>query len=228
MSKTFYLALVMIIMLTGAAVAADIVTVPTANQLGAGDVDVAYYYLGLDLPTGAPQFAQVQTLYLGLANDLELDVHRYRLDKAGSFIIFNGSLKLLDERKQFVDLVIGGRDVTSEMGSPSTPGPSGFICAAKTLNPPVGGPPKGPVYRLHLSVGTKDETLLGNARHNHIFGGLQMVVKFKPHIGVIALNDARDWITGVTFTPTPKWPTFKGGKFGKHWWVGTSYTFNLK
>jgi len=44
----------------------------------------------------------------------------------------------------------------------------------------------------------------------------------------VALYDGADVITGVTFVPKPGWPTLKGGTFGGHWWVGTSYTLSQK
>ena len=64
-SLSLALALVAAMAAATVAYAADIVTVPTANQLKQGEVDLAYYYIGLDFPEPMPQRVNVQTLYLG-------------------------------------------------------------------------------------------------------------------------------------------------------------------
>jgi hypothetical protein len=205
-----------------AAFAEDIVTVPTANQLCAGQFDVAAYHIELDLdgPEGA---VGAQTLYAGLSNSLELDVHRYDVNLPGTDFdavttIFNATYLVVREDATKPNVVIGGRDLSGELGHASW-----FVCSAKTLNPPA-GPPTGPIYRLHLSLGTEDNTLLGEPRHEGLFGGVQICVKpVFPQVGVVGLYDGQDVITGVTFTPTESSPTFKGGTFGDHWWVGISY-----
>jgi hypothetical protein len=217
------LAILLAAALTGSALAADIVTVPTANQLSAGQLDLAYYYIGLDLPAGAPQHVNVQTLYYGLTEQLELDLHRYQVDKGSTDTIVNATWKFMDERRDSVDAVVGVRDAFEQMAKRSY-----HLSAAKTLNPPVGGPPTGPIYRLHLSVGTADNTLLGEERHEGLFGGVQILLKpMYPQVGLVALHDGQDLITGLTLTPSAKWPTLKGGTYGDHWWIGANYTWNL-
>jgi hypothetical protein len=214
-----------------AAFAGDIVTVPTANQLKAGEVDLADYYLFIDsgalvepLPALDIDFVRAQTLYVGITDQLELDVHRYDVDVIGDYTIFNATWKLQDETARKPIVVLGGRDLSRESDHASY-----FVSAAKTLNPPVGGPPTGPIYRLHLSLGTEDNTLLGEGRHEGLFGGLQVLVKPQfPQIGAVALWDGNDLITAITCVPKPNWPTIKGGTFGDHSWVGVSYTFNAK
>ena len=220
---------------TGAAMAGDIVTVPTANQVKAGEADVAAYYIGLDQgslvdairPPNVPEeieFVRAQTLYVGLTDRIELDVHRYDVDFAGVTTIFNATYVLQDENLKRPIVVLGGRDLSREKGHASY-----FVSAAKTLNPPVGGPPTKPIVRLHLSLGTEDNTLLGEGRHEGLFGGLQVVLRpASPMVGAIALYDGTDVITGLTVVPKPNWPTIKGGTFGGHYWIGISYTFNAK
>ncbi len=218
-----------------AAFAADIVTVPTANQLKAGEVDLAAYYIGVDtdalivpLQALGVDNVRVQTVYVGITNQLELDVHRYDVDVPsflnGDTTIFNASYLILTEEAKRPNVVLGGRDLTSQFGHASW-----YAAAAKTLNPPVGGPPTGPIYRLHLGLGTEDNTLFAEPRHEGFFGGLQVcVVPTFPMVGAIALYDGQDIITGVTYTYKPTWPTVKGGTYGDHWWVGINYTFNCK
>lgn len=218
-------------LVASAAFAGDIVTVPTANQVKAGEVDVAAYYLFIDsdqlvepLPALDIDFVRAQTLYVGLTDELELDVHRYDVDFAGEDTIVNATWKLTSEGPKTADIVIGGRDLTSVYDHASF-----FISAAKTLNPPVGGPPTGPIYRVHLSLGTEDNTLLGEGRHEGLFGGLQVLARPQfPQVGLVALHDGADLITAITLVPKPNWPTFKGGTYGDHSWVGVSYTFNTK
>ena len=218
--------LLLVVLAAGAAPAGDIVTVPTANQLRAGEVDMAVYYIGLqDLPM---EFVRAQTLYVGLTDEIELDAHRYDVDPALPGIkpetIWNATYLVLAEDAKQPSLVIGGRDLSRTYGHASY-----FLSAAKTLNPPVAGPPTEPIVRLHLSVGTEDNTLLGEPRHEGLFGGIQAIVRpASPMIGLVGLYDGQDIITGVTVVPEPGWPTIKGGTFGDHWWLGVSYTFNAK
>jgi hypothetical protein len=227
--------LLLVVIAAGAAMAGDIVTVPTANQVKAGEIDVADYYIFVDqdsLPaTLAPpqilsqiDFVRAQTAYLGLTDKIEVDVHRYDVDMAGAATIFNATYVLQPESMERPIVVIGGRDLSRVYGHASY-----FLSAAKTLNPPVAGPPTEPIFRLHLSLGTEDNTLFGEERHEGLFGGVQIVMRpAHPFVGLIALYDGQDVITGVTYVPEDGWPTLKGGTFGGHWWVGVSYTFNQR
>jgi len=208
----------------GSAFAGDIVTVPTANQLKAGQLDAATYYIGLDMPPGAPESVEVQTFYLGLTDQLEVDLHRYDIDILGNATIVNASVALMRETLVAPDLVFGGRNIggTDVGGVPNSDKRSWFLVAAKTLNLPADGAPKLPIIRLHAGLGTKDYTLLNEDRHKGLFGGVQMLLA--PQIGLVALHDGRDVITGLTFTPKDTGFTLKGGTFGDHWWVGLSWT----
>jgi len=214
-----------------AAYAADIVTVPTANQLKAGEVDVAYYHLSLDLPAPAPQSLEAQTLYVGLTDRIEVDAHRYDPEKDSdkTSTILNASVLVMPETATSPALVIGGRNLTGEKttNNPAVDSKkrSWFISAAKNVTPMLEGGPKLPLVRLHLSLGTKDYTLLGEDRHGGLFGGVQALLT--PEIGAVGLYDGQDLITGLTFTPRGKPLTLKGGTFGDHWWIGLSYLKSL-
>ncbi|NIM05308.1 MAG: hypothetical protein GTO55_04285 [Armatimonadetes bacterium] len=214
--------------MASAAFAADIVTCPTANQLKAGEVDVAGYYIFLDFPEPMLQYVRVQTLYVGVTDRLELDLHRYDLDRIAPETLWIASYKVHSEDAKMPDVVVGAKDLADRVGNPAMPRKTSyFVAAAKTLNLPApGSPPDLPLYRLHLGVGTEDPSLLGEDRHDGAFGGIQVLVNSK--IGVIALYDSADLITGVTYTPKPNWPTFKAGTFGDHTWVGINYTFGVK
>jgi hypothetical protein len=213
----------------GAGFAADIVTVPTANQLAAGEVDLATYYISVDRDSLIPPlrpldigFVRVQTMYVGVTDEVEIDVHRYDVDKLGADTIFNATVAVAKEDAERPEVVVGGRDLSRVYGHASY-----FVSAAKTLNPPVAGPPTEPIVRLHLSLGTEDRTLFGEERHEGLFGGVQVLFRpASPAVGAVALYDGQDVITGLTIVPEPGWPTLKGGTFGGHWWVGVSYTFN--
>jgi len=225
------LCLLLVALGTGAAMAGDIVTVPTANQVKAGEIDVADYYIFVDqdalidpLQPLDIDFVRVQTFYMGLTDEVEVDVHRYDVDVAGVNTIFNATYLVLKEDMERPNVVLGGRDLGNEYGHASY-----FVSAAKTLNPPVAGPPTEPIIRLHLSLGTEDNTLFGEGRHEGLFGGVQILLRpSDPAVGLVALYDGQDIITGLTFVPKPGWPTLKGGTFGGHWWLGASYTFNAK
>lgn len=218
--------LLLVILAASAAFCGDIVTVPTANQLKAGQVDVAYYYLGLDTSAPQPSFVQIQTIYVGLTDRLEVDIHRYdpekNLDK--SVTIVNGSIVLVPETAMTPSVVFGGRNLG---GTTTTNAPvesdkrSWFISAAKNITPMLPTGPKLPLVRIHASLGTEDWTLLGIDRHKGLFGGVQAL--FTPELGAIALQDGEDLITGLTYMPGNKGLTIKGGTYGDHWWAGISY-----
>lgn len=214
----------------GCAWADDIVTMPTANQLKGGDVDIAAYYIGLDFPNAMPQYVQYQTVYVGLTDRFELDVHRANVDKDKESTILVGSVKLLSESPTTPDLVVGCRNIggTATTNVPTVRGKSEdrsyFLSAAKTFffNPAAPGPP---LVRVHLSVGTEDWTLFGEKRHDGIFGGLQFL--FRPDLGAVIQNDGQDLITGITYMPINTGLTLKAGTFGDHWWVGLAFRRNL-
>jgi len=225
----------------GVAMAGDIVTVPTANQVKAGEIDVAAYYIFVDKDSLVPQLrppalaaevhsVRAQTIYCGLTDKLELDIHRYDADNAAGIpplavhTIFNVTALVREEDESGPNVVLGVRDLSRAYENASY-----FVSAAKTLNPPIGGPPVEPIYRLHVSLGTEDNTLFGEERHEGLFGGLQVLMRpADPQVGLVALYDGQDVITGVTCVPEEGWPTIKGGTFGGHWWLGVSYTFNAK
>jgi hypothetical protein len=228
--KTLYLmlALLFVLSLCVSSWAADIVSMPTANMVKAGEVDIADYYFFLDFPEPQPQFVRVQTLYAGLTDKLELDIHRYDLPEIAPEMLVIANYKILSENQKQPDLVIGAKDLAERAGHPAMPHKTSFyLSAAKTLNPPAPGmAPKLPIWRLHVSLGTEDPSLLGETRHEGIFGGIQTLLT--PQIGAIVLHDGRDLITGLTITPNKSWPTIKGGTFGDHTWIGISYTWNMK
>ncbi|MHB9035161.1 MAG: hypothetical protein ACYC64_00740 [Armatimonadota bacterium] len=218
------------LMISACAFADDIVTMPTANQLKAGEVDMAAYYLGLDAPAANPQFVQYQTVYVGLTDKIELDAHRSAVDNDETATVLVGSYKLLSETQAKPDLVVGCRNIggTATTLNPAFRGKSEdrsyFVSAAKTffLNPMA---PGAPLVRVHMSLGTADWTLLGEKRHQGIFGGLQFL--FRPDLGAVIENDGCDTITGLTYMPKNTGLTIKGGGFGSNWWAGVAYRKGL-
>ena len=228
--RCFY-AVIAVLLLASCAFADDIVTMPTANQLKAGEVDVATYYLALDNPSVAPQFVQYQTLYVGITNKIELDIHRSAVDKNETATILVGSYKLLSETPVTPDLVIGIRNIggtATSLDNPMTPfnerslseKRSYFASAAKTffINPLKPGPP---LVRVHLGIGTEDWTLLGEKRHDGLFGGLQFLLR--PEVGLVLQNDGQDTITGLTIMPKNTGLTIKAGTYGDHAWYGIAF-----
>jgi len=210
----------------GAALAGDIVSMPSANQVGPGEVDLAQYYIHFNYPyAGLPSHAYFSTMYVGVTDRVELDVWYIDANRAPNETILNATGLVLSERKgDQLDLVVGVRDMGDNL---NLVGRGAFVAAAKTLNPPAGPPTKSdtPIWRLHFGLGTNLglATNLDRIAKDGAFGGIQALVT--PAIGVIALWDGTDDIIGVTYTPDPKGPTFKGGVFGDHLWVGLNYTF---
>lgn len=221
----------MLTALCGCALADDIVTMPTANQLRMGEVDVAAYYIGLDSESPAPEHINYQTVYIGLTDRLELDAHRSDVDNNKTATILVASYKLLSETAITPDLVVGVRNLTGEATTFDNPmtainerdkseDRSYFLAAAKTffINPLKPGPP---LVRVHLGIGTEDWTLLGEERHEGLFGGLQFL--FRPDLGGVVQYDGQDLITGLTIMPRGSGLTIKGGTYGDHWWAGIAY-----
>jgi len=219
----------------GPARAGDIVTMPTANQLGAGEVDLAQYHIWFRYPpgSGAPTHAWFSTMYVGVTDRVEVDVWYINPNKQPSQTVINATGLLTSQRKgDYADVVVGIRDLGDSLERLFPPAGnhferSVFVAAAKTLNPPPGPPTKHdmPIWRAHLGVGTSLGlgTNLDRVGDGGVFGGLQVLVT--PQIGAIALWDGTDDIIGLTYTRKPDWPTIKGGVFGDHWWIGVNYTF---
>jgi|LSQX01.1.fsa_nt_gb hypothetical protein len=214
-----------LLMIAGCAVADDIVTMPTANQLKAGEVDVAVYYIKLDNPQPAPQQVHYQTVYVGVTDRLEIDAHFAQVHRDRDSTVLVASYKALSETPKQPDVVIGCRNLT---GSKTTNNPSVknfgkdrsyFVAAAKTFFAD-NSRPGPPLLRVHLGVGTADHTLMGEVRHRGLFGGLQFLLR--PDIGMVAEHDGQDMITALTYMPKNTGLTIKGGGYGKHWWAGAA------
>ncbi len=222
----FVIVCIAVMMLASCVFADDVVTMPTANQLKAGEIDVAAYYLKLDMPTGAPQHVNYQTVYVGITDRLELDAHIANVDVDRDSTVLVGQFKVLSETQKLPDLVVGCRNLT---GQPTTnlkalhdrsKDRSYYVSAAKTFfaNPDQPGPP---LVRLHVSLGTSDWTLLAQERHNGLFGGMQFL--FRPEVGCVLEYDGQDLITGLALMPKSTGLTIKGGTFGEHWWAGLAF-----
>ncbi|HUT74751.1 MAG TPA: hypothetical protein VM221_07950 [Armatimonadota bacterium] len=213
------------------ALAGDIVTMPTANQVGAGQVDLAQYYIKYDYPPGLPGHVYFTTMYVGVTDRVEIDVWYADPDTMPNETILNATALLLSERKgDYADVVVGVRDLGQDLRHLFGPDfeRGVFVAAAKTLNPPAGPPTAAncPIWRLHLGAGQELglATDLNHPNRDSVFGGVQALLT--PAVGAIALWDGTDDIVGLTYTPDPAGPTYKGGVFGDHWWVGVNYTFN--
>lgn len=219
----YFLIVVAVLMVAGCVSADDIVTMPTANQLKAGEVDAAVYYLKLDSPTGAPQHVNYQTVYVGLTDRVELDAHFAQVDKDRDSTVLVASYKALAETPILPDVVVGCRNLTATrttnhpLFSDKSKDRSYFVTAAKTFFADR-DKPGPPLVRAHLGLGTADWTLLGEVRHRGLFGGLQFLLR--PDVGAVAQYDGQDVITGLTFMPKNTGLTIKGGTYGSHWWAG--------
>jgi len=207
--------------LASAAMAADIVTLPTANQLKADQLEIAYYRLDLDFKNpAAPGKANLTTVYWGITDRLELDAWWYDPEKGGSDLALNASFLVIPEGEVMPAVVVGVQDITTAL-------PTGKLSwyAAAAKNVIVSEARRFfPVVRLHGGVGAK--------QNNGIFGGVQALVT--RNLGAVVLyssNEAllggRNWITGLTYT-FPKTPlVLKFGTLGRHNWFGAAYTISI-
>jgi hypothetical protein len=205
---------------------------PTANQLKAGEIDLAGYYFGLDMPDEAPQNVNILAVAVGLTDRIEIDAYRADVDKDKAAAVVTGYFRIFSESEDKPDLVVGCKNI---FGTKTTNASlylrdksadqSYFVCAAKTffLSPTAGAPP---LVRLHVGLGTADWTLFGTDRHKGLFGGLQFLIR--PDIGAVIQLDGEDLITGLSYMPRNTGLTIKGGTFGDHWWAGVSYRKSLE
>ncbi|MGQ9697543.1 MAG: hypothetical protein ACUVRO_06070 [Armatimonadota bacterium] len=223
-SCLFCLSLLAVALLgVSAAFAADIVTLPTANQLKGNQLEVAYYRLDLDFkapPSAAPGKANLVTAYWGITDRLELDAWWYDPDLGGSDLALNASFLVVPESEAMPSIVVGAQDITTALPTGKV---SWFAATAKNL---VADESRRffPVVRLHAGVGSK--------QNRGVFGGIQAVIA--GNLGLVVLRSTnkdllggRRWITGLTYT-FPKTPlVIKAGTLGRHNWVGVAYTFSL-
>ena len=89
----------------------DIITVPTADQLREGEIELAYYYAFLKYDDPNPEFIQVLTLYVGVTDRLELDAHMYAVNDNETSVFPIGNVKLLSEAEHGADLVFGCKNM---------------------------------------------------------------------------------------------------------------------
>jgi len=151
----------------------DVVSMPTANQLKAGEVDVAAYYFGLDNPPGGPQNVNMQALNVGLTDTIEFDVYRADIDTNKTAAVATVYYKLLSETPTPPDLVVGWKNIFGTQASNNTPTDpnlaenskdrSYFLCASQTvfLSPAVPAPPVR--RRAQAAAKRRDSAILATA-----------------------------------------------------------------
>ena len=211
----------------------DVITVPTANQLKQGEIELAYYYAFLRKNDPEPEFMQIQTLYVGLTDRLELDAHRYAIDNDETSIILIGNVKLLSEGKHGADVVFGCKNMA---GTPTVDNPpfspvnfrqlsteqSYYLCAAKTFRLRENqGPARPPFLRVQLGLGSPDWTIGLAKRHQGIFGGLQYVIT--PNVLACVFDDSRNIVTAIGYVPPKTDLMIRAGTFGADWFLGLAY-----
>ena len=235
---TLSLVLILVIALwAGAALAEDIMNVPTANQQNAGAVKLAYTSSDPHNPNpAAPSHINCYKAFIGLTDRLEVDARV--IDPNHGVMAkthWNATALLVKEDAEKPNVVLGVNDISQQYVYSAGPRAGRraerayFLASAKTVvNAPVRGQaPKFPLVRLHLSVGTK--------RHSGIFGGLQ--AKVTPKLGAVAFffrddvqfaPDDSGWVYGINYTEGPGWPTIQIGKCGRSDMICASYNFAAK
>lgn len=212
----------------------DILTMPTANMLKQGELELSYYHIDLNTPIAQPQIIEVQCIYVGVKDWLELNAQRVAVDKDATSVVVSGNLRLLQESPTTPDVVFGCRNIGA---TPTTNNPpfstfnfraksanqSYYLCAAKTFffDHDNSGQPTPPLIRFHAGLGTADWTIGLEERHDGLFGGIQAVIT--PYLGAILLDDGRDLITGIAIAPGPPGLVIRAGGFGDRWYAGLAY-----
>jgi len=208
----------------------DILAMPTANMLDRGQMEFAYYHVDLPAPHGGPENIEAQVLYAGLTDYIELYAQRIAIDKDVTSVVLNGDLRLMKETPTTPQMVIGCRNIGA---TPTTNNPpfgtinyrarsanqSYYFCTYRTFYLKDAGQP--PFIKLHACVGTSDWTLGLQRRHDGLFGGIQALIT--PYLGVVALYDGADSITGVAIAPGPPGLAIRAGMFSDSFYVGVAY-----
>ncbi len=224
MTRLALLALALCACSIAPAMAEDIGTVPSANQLKKGEVSLSGYWVDLHSPHGAAQNMSYETLAVGITDRLELGVHHMKIDKDDAATLLVANYKLVSQTATNPDVIVGVRNFTAQPTTIRTSvrdkssDPSFYVSIAKTYALQKDAP-AGPSVRIHMSMGTSDWTILYHKRHEGVFGGFQFRVA--PWLAAVALHDGSVWISGLTLIPT-KGVALKIGRFDKHDWYSVS------
>jgi hypothetical protein len=199
--------------------AADIVTMPTANTLKAGQVQVAYYHLWLDYrAVGAPEHLGLGTIYYGATDRLQLDAWVTRPGRGSGSLVLNPSFVLVKESSSAPNIVVGAQDVANALDYKT----SAYLAMAKTIT--NSERKLLPMVRLHLGAGTNMNHGVFGGLETTLYGPLGAVVTYSQNDKIL---DNRHVIAGLTFT-FPHMPVvLKGGVLGRHTWVGIAYTMDF-
>jgi hypothetical protein len=231
--RTFILIALLVVLSAGALMANDIVTMPTANLLKAGEIEVGGYYLKMDTPPGVTGCVKIETLYVGVTNQLEINAYNVNPDGDKQSTLFRINYKVLSEKACQPDVVIGVdnpfKESTTYAKPPYAPlnyaslseKPSFYLCTAKTF-PMTSKGFAGPLVRVHLSAGTETYDILDSQRHSGIFGGLQF--RITPQWGFVAEYDRRDLNTSLAYHVPGTQLALKVGTQGNIDWFGFAYT----
>ncbi|MCD6351856.1 MAG: hypothetical protein J7M26_07040 [Armatimonadetes bacterium] len=239
MTKAGIVIAVVLALVAGAAWAKDIVSMPEATMMGAGNLELAYIYWDLEninTPSGVVRdYAHVGEFFLGITDWLELDYIHIELqghvntpfgDPLSDRNELNLYIKLADETPDHPAVTIGATNLLGNDWLPSDNvgqvagdhRTSPFIIFSQTLRPPKGGPPDwdNPAIRLQIGAGF-------NFHEDKPFGILQFA--FTPHV-VAAFQHYRGdpgWLVGWH---ERNWGIDVGGLSGDNW-VHVSYDLGL-
>ncbi len=95
------------------AFAIDIVTMPAANQLRGGEVELGTYYVKLQTPPSFPQHAYLEELAVGVTGKLEIDALYIDADGDKDSTLVSFYYKVLKETRELPDISVGGWNITA-------------------------------------------------------------------------------------------------------------------
>lgn len=233
-----------------AAHAGDVVSMPTGNVVQPNHAEFNYIFWDLEkvrvtvadgndttgevsrngITRTIRDHAHVYELFVGAAQNLEVDVLHVDLQGIDKFTEVNAYYTLLPETPEKPSLVLG---VTNLFGSnwlpsedrPFKPGDysgddrvSPFVLGAYNLRAPQEGPPtlKDPLIRAHLGLGF-------NYHEDRLFGGVQCLLTSQWGAGLF--NYRGDPAYLAVYKPKPEWEV-RAGWFGGDPLVSIGYYYS--
>lgn len=171
--------------------AGDIVAMPTANMQPAHTAELNYIYwqadtvppmtspYGKSLFLGGPNHANIEEVFVGVTDWLEVDGLHFDIPGGDNFTEANVYVRLIPETAKHPSLVVGATNITGSNWVGGSDDVSPFIVGAYNINVPAGCPTfNDPLVRLQMAWGDKF--------HDGFFGGVQAM--FTPRFGAAVFN----------------------------------------
>jgi hypothetical protein len=212
-----------------AAHAGDVVSMPTGNVVQPNHAEFNYIFWNLEKVGNVRDHAHVYELFVGAAQNLEVDLLHVDLQGIDKFTEVNAYYTLQPETPAKPSLVLGvtnlfGSDWLPSEDRPFKPGDytgddrlSPFVLGAYNLRAPQDGPPtpKDPLIRAHLGLGF-------NYHEDRLFGAVQCLLT--PQWGAGIFNYRGNPAYLAVYKPKPEWEV-RAGWFGGDPLVSVGYSY---